>query len=64
MRLTRTRLRVMVLAGAVCAALLAVASAASAATDTYPGGGSGFDNGVTDGAGPHCLRSGGAALHL
>jgi len=45
MRLTRIRLRVMVLAGAMCVALLAVAGTASAATATYPGGGSGFDNG-------------------
>lgn len=45
MRLTRIRLRVMVLAGAMCVGLLAVAGTASAATATYPGGGSGFDNG-------------------
>jgi hypothetical protein len=45
MRLTRTRLRAVVLAGAMCVALLAVAGTAPAATVTYPGGGSGFDNG-------------------
>lgn len=45
MRLTRTRLRGVVLAGAMCVALLAVAGSAPAATVTYPGGGSGFDNG-------------------
>jgi hypothetical protein len=41
MRLKRIRFRVTILAGAVCAALLAFAGSAQAAT--YPGGGSGFD---------------------
>lgn len=45
MRLIRTRLQAMFLAGAVCAALLAFVAPASAATATYPGGGSGFDSG-------------------
>jgi hypothetical protein len=45
MRSMRTGLRGMVLAGAVCVALLAVAGMAPAATVTYPGGGSGFDDG-------------------
>jgi hypothetical protein len=44
MRLKRTRLRVTILAGAVCAALIAFAGSADAAT--YPGGGSGFDEGA------------------
>jgi hypothetical protein len=43
MRLTRTRLHLTVLLGALCAVLLAGASSALAATATYPGGGSGFD---------------------
>lgn len=42
---TRTRLRSAVLLGALCAALAAGAGSASAATDTYPSGGSGFDSG-------------------
>lgn len=44
MRLKRTRLRATILAGAVCAALLALTGSAQAAT--YPGGGSGFDEGA------------------
>ncbi len=44
MRLKRTRLPVTILAGAVCAALVAFAGSAQAAT--YPGGGSGFDEGA------------------
>lgn len=44
MRLKRTRLRLTILAGAVCAALLGFAGSALAAT--YPGGGSGFDEGT------------------
>lgn len=43
MRLTRTRLHLTVLLGAVCAVLLAGAGSAPAATTTYPAGGSGFD---------------------
>lgn len=43
MRLTRTRLHLMVLLGALCAVLLASAGSAPAATTIYPGGGSGFD---------------------
>jgi hypothetical protein len=46
MRLIRTQLRVTTLAGVVCAALLAFAPSAFAATATYPGGGSGFDEGA------------------
>jgi hypothetical protein len=42
----RARLRFTILVGAVCAALLAFAGSASAATATYPGGGSGFDEGA------------------
>jgi hypothetical protein len=45
MRLTRTRLHLMVLLGASCAVLLVGAGSALAATATYPGGGSGFDEG-------------------
>lgn len=45
MRLTRTRLHLMVLLGALCAVLLASAGSALAATSTYPAGGSGFDEG-------------------
>jgi hypothetical protein len=44
MCLKRTQLRVTILVGAVCAALLAFAGSAPAAT--YPGGGSGFDEGA------------------
>ena len=43
MRLTRRRLHFTVLLGAMCAVLLASAGSALAATATYPGGGSGFD---------------------
>lgn len=46
MRLTRTRLHLTVLLGALCAVLLASAGSALAATTTYPGGGSGFDEGT------------------
>jgi hypothetical protein len=44
MRLKRTRLQPAILVGAVCAALLAFPGSVSAAT--YPGGGSGFDEGA------------------
>jgi hypothetical protein len=44
MRLKRTRLRVTILVGAVCAVLSAFTGSAPAAT--YPGGGSGFDEGA------------------
>jgi hypothetical protein len=43
MRLTRTRLQLTVVLGALCAVLLAGAGSALAAAATYPGGGSGFD---------------------
>ncbi len=43
MRLTRTRLHLTVLLGALCAFLLAGAGSALAATTTFPAGGSGFD---------------------
>lgn len=43
MRLTRRRLHLTVLLGALCAVLLAGAGSALAATADYPGGGSGFD---------------------
>lgn len=42
MRLTRARLHLMVLLGALCAVLLAGAGSALAATTTFPAGGSGF----------------------
>ncbi len=45
MRLTRTRLHLTVLLGALCAVMLASAGSALAATTTYPGGGSDFDEG-------------------
>jgi hypothetical protein len=45
MRLTRTRLQIPILLGAVCVVLLAVAGSAYAASATYPGGGDGFDEG-------------------
>jgi hypothetical protein len=45
MRLTRTRLHLTVLLGALCAVLLAGAGSALAATTVYPAGGSGFDDG-------------------
>lgn len=45
MRLTRTRLHLPGLVGALCAVLLAAAGSAPAATTTYPAGGSGFDEG-------------------
>lgn len=45
MRLTRTRLHLTVLLGALCAVLLASAGSAIAATSIYPAGGSGFDEG-------------------
>jgi hypothetical protein len=45
MRLTRTRLHLTVLLGALCAVLLAGAGSALAATTTFPAGGSGFDDG-------------------
>jgi hypothetical protein len=43
MRLTRTRLHLTVLLGALCAVLLAGAGSALAATTAFPAGGSGFD---------------------
>jgi hypothetical protein len=43
---SRTRLQVPILLGALCALLLAVTGSASAASATYPGGGSGFDEGA------------------
>lgn len=46
MRLTRARFLSAVLCGVLCAVPLALAGGASAATVTYPGGGSGFDSGV------------------
>jgi hypothetical protein len=46
MRLMRTRLRITILAAAACAGLFALVPSASAATATYPGGGSGFDEGA------------------
>ncbi len=46
MRLKKTRFRFTILVGAVCAAMLVLAGSASAATDTYPDGGSGFDQGA------------------
>jgi hypothetical protein len=46
MPLTRTRLHRTVLLGALCAALLVGTGSALAATTTYPGGGSGFDEGT------------------
>jgi hypothetical protein len=46
MSLTRNRVQVPILLGAVCAALLAFAGSALAASSTYPGGGSGFDEGA------------------
>jgi hypothetical protein len=46
MRLIRTRLQVTILAGAVCAAMLAFVASAFAATATYPGGGNGFSEGA------------------
>ncbi len=45
MRSTRTQLHLTVLLGALCAVLLAATGSALAATATYPGGGSGFDEG-------------------
>jgi hypothetical protein len=46
MLLSRTRLQVPILLVAACVALLAFAGSASAASATYPGGGSGFDEGA------------------
>jgi hypothetical protein len=46
MRLMRTRFQVTILAGAVCAAMLAFAASAFGRTATFPGGGSGFDEGA------------------
>lgn len=46
MHSTSPRFRVAVLVGATCLALFLVAGAASAATVTYPGGGSSFDEGA------------------
>lgn len=45
MRWMRTRFTPMVPAGALIVALLASAGPAAAATETYPSGGSGFDEG-------------------
>jgi len=45
MRLTRTRLHLTALLGVLCAVLLAAAGSALAAATTYPGGGSGFNEG-------------------
>jgi hypothetical protein len=46
MSLTRTRMKVPILLGAVCAAFLAFTGPAAAASATYPGGGSGFSDGA------------------